>query len=115
MFSQPLPMTRFDDDKGKPVFTTGGVDFGVPLQIIHETEHYLMAYSKGHMTWVARGSQGYYGPRIKIFEKKGQNEIFWPEVREFEYTRETRKETWKVAEEYFAELIKKVFKSIFEE
>jgi hypothetical protein len=74
-----------------------------------------MAYNKGHMTWVARGTQGYHGPGIKIFEKKSQNEILWPEVQEFEYTKETRKETWKAAEEYFDELTKKVFKSIFEE
>jgi hypothetical protein len=31
MFSQGVSMTRFEDDKGKPVFTTGGIDFGVPL------------------------------------------------------------------------------------
>ena len=29
--------------------------------------------------------------------------------------KETRKETWNMAEKYFDELIKKVFKSIFEE
>ena len=109
MFSQSLPMTRFEDNKGKPVFTTGGVDFGVPIQVIHETEHYLMVYWKGHMTWVARGTQGYHGPQILVFEKKSQNEILWPEVKTFEYTKENRKETWNMAEKYFDELIKKVF------
>lgn len=107
MFTQNTPIKRFENN-GKHYFTVAGIDYGAPLQILRETHYHIITYRKGHMAWAGLATQKYYNPSIFIFEKKDHELIVgFPALKDFEYTRETRKETLKEANEFFDKLIKK--------
>lgn len=82
-----------------------GVDFGADLLIIEEREKYLLAQVKGHTAWIALGTFKYQSPKLIIFEKINDVIENFQGVKRWEYTKETRKETFKEALEYFMNLV----------
>jgi len=74
-----------------------GVDYGTDVFIIGENETHLIIRWPGHMGWVGRGEQGYYSPHLLVFEKHGREGKYElaREVESVEYSRDTRKETYK--------------------
>lgn len=82
-----------------------GIDFGSDLLIVEEREKYILAQVKGHRGWIGLGMTKYYNPRLLIFEKESYLIKSDNAVKEWVYTRETRKETFKEALEYFMNLV----------
>jgi len=98
--------------EGDTYFHVLGIDYDAPLRILEETDKYILAYLKGRRKyWRNRlETSAYANPEIYIFEKTiidGQKGITdYTGIKQWEYTRETKKQAYKEAREYFETLKK---------
>ena len=71
------------------------VDYGASLEIIGETDNAYLCYRAGYTGWYQVGLTQYYSPAFYVFSKSPLEEL-----REFEYSRATKKETLAKALEF---------------
>ena len=91
------------DEKGKEWMEVLGVDHGNPkgLQVLKKNKDKVLARVPGHTGWYAIGMTKYYSPSLIIYERVGRDQV--NSLKEFEYTRETRKKVHEEAFEFFEE------------
>lgn len=89
-----------------------GYDFGVPLELLKDTDKVFVFKAKGHVGWSGIGFSSYYHPTLIVFKKVflvhetfSHNYQTWDtEVLFYEdYERGTRKETYAKMEEVVRE------------
>ena len=94
-------------DKGKDYLNVH-VDYGngdPKPEILQETDTHFLCRLRGRNNWLCLSETAYYHPKFLIFKKLnvfGKKKV--KHIEEFEYTRQTKKEVYAKAKEFFENL-----------
>ena len=99
MYDELMKIVRCDRN-GRYFFKIPGIDYGVDLEIFRFGKKFILAKCSGHMDWCGIGSSKYRRPKFLLF-KKIRDGVKYPSIKEWEYTRATRKKFLDEAYSYF--------------